>query len=235
MYRITHAVLLLAVAGSLACKKDPEPAPEPSHSAPQSATPAAPPGHPPTTGAPAAPFAHGTDPKLAQTPPRALEKLADGRTQLGPFTLQVPADWTEKPSTSGMRAAQYQLPAPPGGEAEVVVYYFGERGAGDVQANVDRWVNQFKQPDDKPSKDVAKVEKAQLAGQESTLVSVSGRYVASAMPGGPAQDKPDQSLLAAIVPSPKGPYYFRLIGSKAAVEAQTGSFRKMLESLELQG
>jgi hypothetical protein len=233
MYRLTHAVLLLAVAGSLACKKDPEPAPEPSHSAPQSATPAAPPGHPPTTGAPAAPFAHGTDPKLAQTPPRALEKLADGRTQLGPFTLQVPADWTEKPSASGMRAAQYQLPAPPGGEAEVVVYYFGERGAGDVQANVDRWVNQFKQPDDKPSKDVAKVEKAQLAGQESTLVSVSGRYVASAMPGGPAQDKPDQSLLAAIVPSPKGPYYFRLIGSTAAVEAQTGSFRKMLESLKL--
>jgi hypothetical protein len=233
MYRITHAVLLLAVAGSVACKKDPEPTPEPSQSAAPAAPSSAPPGHPPTTGAPAAPFAHGTDPKLAQTPPRALEKLADGRTQLGPFTLQVPADWTEKPSTSGMRAAQYQLPAPPGGEAEVVVYYFGERGAGDVQANVDRWVNQFKQPDDKPSKDVAKIEKAQLAGQESTLVSVSGRYVASAMPGGPAQDKPDQSLFAAIVPSPKGPYYFRLIGSKAAVEAQTGPFRKMLDSLKL--
>ena len=41
-------------------------------------------------------------------------------------------------------------------------------------------------------------------------------------------------IMPAIVPSPKGPYYFRLIGSKAAVAAQEPEFRKALASLKLQ-
>jgi hypothetical protein len=238
MNRFTPLAVLLAVA----CKSDPQPAPSaaaPSAptqgSAPAASTgsPHAVPGAPPAAGS-APPNAHGTNPAAAQTPPRALEKRADGRAALGPFTMVVPADWTEKPSTSSMRAAQFQLPAPAGGDTEVIVYYFGETGAGSVQANVDRWVSQFKQPDDKPSSEVAKVEKAQYAGQEASVVSVSGRYVAPATPGGQPMDKPDQALVAAIVPSPKGPYYFRLIGSKAAVAAQEKPFRDALASLKLE-
>jgi hypothetical protein len=244
MKRVTMAALLFAAA----CKNDPQPpssaatpGAEPPSATPASSSAAANPhatgANPHATGsaAPGAlpPNAHGTPPSAAQTAPRALEKRADGRVALGPFSMVVPAGWTENPSTSSMRAAQFQLPAPAGGEAEVVVYYFGQTGAGSVQANIDRWVNQFKQPDDKPSASVAKIEKATFAGQESSVVSVSGRYVAPAMPGGPPTDKPDQSLVAAIVPSPQGPYYFRLVGSKAAVAAQEGPFREALGSLKL--
>ena len=60
-----------------------------------------------------------------------------------------------------------------------------------------------------------------------------GPLVAGAMPGRQAVDKPDQSLVAAIVPSPRGPYYFRLIGSKAAVAAQEAPYRQALASLKL--
>jgi hypothetical protein len=232
--RFTLAALLLATG----CKNDPQPAPS---TATQSAQPA--PAAPAATAAPpatanpqagaAAPNAHGTPPMAAQTAPRTLEKRADGRSALGPFSLVVPKDWIEKPSTSSMRAAQFQLPAPEGNEAEVIVYYFGEGGAGGVQANIDRWVNQFKQPDDKPSASVAKIEKASFAGQEATVVSVSGRYVAPPMPGGEPVDKPDQSLVAVIVPSPKGPYYFRLVGSKTTVAKQEPAFREALKSLKL--
>lgn len=246
MNRFAMAAVLLAAA----CKNDPQPAPssttpaaEPSSAAPSgsaSANPHAANPHaanPHATGAlpgASAPNAHGTPPAAAQMAPRSLEKRADGRVGLGPFTMVVPAGWTEKPSTSSMRAAQFQLPAAEGGDAEVVVYYFGETGAGSVQANIDRWVSQFKQPDDKPSTSAAKIEKATFAGQEASVVSVSGRYVAPAMPGGPPVDKPDQSLVAAIVPSPKGPYYFRLVGSKAAVAAQEPEFRKALGSLKVE-
>jgi hypothetical protein len=250
MKRLSFAAahLIIACQASLlvvACKSDP-PAPTPEASAsppnphatapsgtpaggpltPNALQPTSPPNAPPSN-------AHGTPPTAAQTPPRPLEKLADGRVVLGPFSIAVPASWSEKPSTSSMRAAQYQLPAPNGGEAEVVVYHFGESGAGSVQANIDRWLGQFKQPDDKPSKDVAKIEKAELAGQEASLVSVSGRYVAPAMPGGAPVDKPDQALVAAIVPSPQGPYYFRLVGSKAVVAEQEPKFREALRSLKL--
>lgn len=242
MNKVTFAALIVAVA----CKSEPSsPAPsaEAPHAPPSGAAPvnphAAPGTNPHAPGAlppgAVAPAAHGTNPMAAQTAPRPLEKLADGRVALGPFSLVVPAGWAENPSTSSMRAAQFTLPGAAGGDsAEVVVYHFGETGAGSVQANIDRWVNQFQQPDGKPSSEVAKVEKAQYAGQEASVVSVSGRYVAPAMPGGAPQDKADQSLVAAIVPSPKGPYYFRLVGSKATVAAQEGAFRQALASLKLQ-
>jgi hypothetical protein len=231
---------LLALSLAVACKSEAPSPTAPSSTAPSapaaasSSSPHAAPGAAsPSSPATQPPNAHGTPPAVAQTAPRTLEKRADGRAVLGPFSLAVPAGWTEKPSTSSMRAAQFQLPAPAGGEAEVIVYYFGESGAGSVEANIDRWLSQFKQADDKPSKDVAKVETAQIAGQEAKVISVSGRYVAPAMPGGEPSDKPDQSLIAAIVPSPKGPYYFRLIGSKAAVAAQETAFRDALASLKL--
>jgi hypothetical protein len=167
-----------------------------------------------------------------QVAPHALEKLPDGRVALGPFSLQVPAGWQEKPSTSSMRAAQFELPGS-SGAAELIVYYFGESGAGTVRDNIDRWLDQFKRADGKSSRDAAKIEQIQVAGQDTSLVSVSGRYVAAAMPGGEPQDKPNQSLLAAIVTSPHGPYYFRLIGDGAAVSAHSAEFRQLLASLKM--
>jgi hypothetical protein len=176
----------------------------------------------------------GAGPMPGKTAPKTLEKLPDGRLALGPFSVAAPAGWTEKPIMSSMRAADFVLSAEPAAEAELVVYYFGEGGAGGVQANLDRWIDQFQQPSGKPSKDVAKVEKASFAGQEATVVSVSGRYVAMAMPGATdAVDKPDQSMIAAIVGSPKGPYYFKLVGAKKTVDANAAKLRAMLASLKL--
>jgi hypothetical protein len=187
MNRVTFAALILSVAyPSVACKSEPsstatsaEPRSAEGPQAPSGAAPANPHGVAPGSAAPGSvnphapgainphstpgavpPAAHGTNPMAAQTAPRPLEKLADGRVSLGPFSMTVPAGWAENPSTSSMRAAQFTLPAPGGGEAEVIVYHFGETGAGSVQANIDRWLGQFKQADGKPSSEVAKVEKA---------------------------------------------------------------------------
>jgi hypothetical protein len=55
------------------------------------------------------------------------------------------------------------------------------------------------------------------------------------MPGATeAVDKQDQALLAAIIASPSGPYYFKLVGAKPTVDAQAKAFRSMLQSLKLQ-
>jgi hypothetical protein len=51
--------------------------------------------------------------------------------------------------------------------------------------------------------------------------------------GGDPVDKPDQALLAAIVDSPQGPYYFKLVGAKTTVDANAKAFRSMLESLSV--
>ena len=168
------------------------------------------------------------------TAPTTLDARADGRLVLGPFTLVPPKGWVAKPVTSNMRAASFTLSAKPNEEAELVVYYFGEGGAGSVEANLDRWVDQFQQPDGKPSKGAAKIEKGTFAGQTATLVSVSGKYNAMAMPGAPSSgEKSNQALLGAIVDSPSGPYYFKLVGAKKTVDAHAKRFRDMLASLQL--
>ncbi|MDB4956777.1 MAG: hypothetical protein JWO36_4346 [Myxococcales bacterium] len=177
----------------------------------------------------------GSDPHagIAPSAPKSLEKLPDGTLALGPFALTAPADWKIKPISSSMRAADFELPAAAGQEAELVVFYFGEAGAGSVQDNLDRWVGQFTQPDGKASKDVAKVEKAKFAGQEATVVSVSGHFAGMAMGGGSAVEKQDQAMLATIIASPSGPYYFKLVGAKKTVDANAAKFRALLASLKL--
>lgn len=173
-------------------------------------------------------------PTAEPTEPRTPAPLAAGRVVLGPFSMATPATWGVKPVTSSMRVADYVLPAPAGEEAELVVYYFGASGAGSIDANLDRWFGQFTQPDGRATRDVAKIEHVQLSGQDATLVSVAGHYHAAAMPGGDeVVDKPDQALLAAIVASPSGPYFFKLVGAKKTIDANAASFRAMLSSLQL--
>ena len=246
-------VLLIALVFASACKKDPvkgdlPPASDwsggtgsaanphgdnprgdnPRGDNPHAAPPVNPHGDNPHAGAIANPHA---GPVAEQVAPRTLDKLPDGRLQLGPFTVAAPVDWTAKPISSSMRAADFVLP---GADAELIVYYFGPDGAGSVEDNIARWLEQFEQPDGKPSRDVAKIEKTKFGGQAATFVSVTGRFVAQAMPGtSQAVDKPDQALLAAIVDSPKGPYYFKLVGAKATVDANARAFRSMLESLKV--
>jgi hypothetical protein len=217
---LRHA-LLIALITSAACKKTP-----PQGDLPPAVAPATAPA--PSEGS-AAPNPHASVPE--PTAPKALEPLADGRLGLGPFSLVAPKDWTAKPVTSNMRAADFTLP---GGDAELVVYYFGDHGAGSVDDNLDRWLGQFAQADGKKSRDVAKIEKTKFAGQDATYVSVGGHFQAQAMPGATqAVDTPNAALLAAIIDSPSGPYYFKLVGAKPTVDAQTAAFRAMLESLKL--
>jgi hypothetical protein len=192
------------------------------------------PGAPPLGGDPHGGGAPQPNTVPQATAPKMLEKGADGRSVLGPFTLAAPKEWIEKPITSSMRAAQYVWSEKAGEQAELVVYYFGEGGAGGVEANLERWLGQITQANGKPSKDIAKIEKTKIAGQDATIVSVGGRLTTQQMPGGPPPvDMADAMLLAAIVNSPTGPYYFKATGSKKTVEANNARFRAMLASMKL--
>jgi hypothetical protein len=245
-----NRALLIALMFTASCKKEPPKGDLPPATDWQSGA-AAPAGsNGPATAAPPNPHAGmgGDNPHAGgmaggnphggsvpeQTAPKALDKLPDGRLAMGPFAMAVPADWTVKPVTSSMRAADFQLPGKPDAEAELIVYYFGANGAGSIDDNINRWLDQFEQPGGKSSREVAKIEKTKFAGQDATYVSVTGRYVSQGMPGGGRPvDKADQELLAAIVGSPSGPYYFKLVGAKATVDASAKAFRSMLESLQV--
>src|SRR5262249_39659936 len=123
---------------------------------PHAAPPVNPHGDNPHAAPPVNP--HGDNPHAGIAPepvaPHTLDQLPGRRLQLGPFPVAAPADWTSKPVSSGMRAADFVLPGKPGADAELLVYYFGPDGAGSVEDNITRWLEQFEQPDGKASRDV---------------------------------------------------------------------------------
>ena len=76
----------------------------------------------------------------------------------GELRFKAPDGWVTEKTTSTMRVAQYKLPKSEVDveDASLVLYYFGAAQGGSMQANVERWINQIKQPDGSSSQDKAK-------------------------------------------------------------------------------
>jgi hypothetical protein len=150
----------------------------------------------------------------------------------GALGFDAPKEWTAQPSTSSMRVAQYSLARAAGDseDAEVIVYYFGGSG-GSVDANLDRWLGQMEQADGKPSKAVAKTSTMTTNGLKVTVLDVSGRYVAEMTPGSPTRhNKPNFRMKAAVIETPKGPYFVKLTGPAKTVERWDTAFAGFLKS-----
>ena len=65
------------------------------------------------------------------------------------FTFNPPSKWIASKPTSNMRKAQFKAPSKSSSSAEVAFFHFGSTGAGGIQANVDRWMKQFEDPQGK--------------------------------------------------------------------------------------
>ena len=157
---------------------------------------------------------------------------------LGQPSLQydVPDAWLERPTSSPMRVTEFQLPKVPGDaeDGELVVFYFGG-GGGSVEANLERWVNQMEQPDGRSSFEVASTTGFDANGLNVTLLEVPGTYVAAVNPGSPTRlNKPQFRLLAAVVETPGGPYFFKLTGPNRTVSRWENSFITFLRSARVQ-
>jgi len=156
-------------------------------------------------------------------------------SQSGELKYKVPEGWiTEHPSSS-MRAAQYKLPKAEGDaeDASLVLYYFGQGQGGSTDANIDRWVNQMPQPDGHPAKERAKSETMTINGLKVTMVDIAGTYSAEMSPGsGTFNSKPGYRLRAAVVETPKGSYYAKLVGPEKTVAQWDQSFTAYVKSFE---
>jgi hypothetical protein len=150
----------------------------------------------------------------------------------GGIKWTAPAGWKslgERP----MRAATYVVPAAPGDkeDGECAVFYFGQGQGGGVQANIDRWIGQFDQPDGRPSKGLAKTQQRTINGLRVTTIDLSGTYTGAGGPMGPKVTKPGYRLLGGIVEGPQGAVFFKFTAPAKTVAAQEGAFQKMLGSV----
>ena len=154
--------------------------------------------------------------------------------QKSELKFRVPAGWVEEERTSNMRVAQYRLPKAPGDteDASLVLYYFGPGQGGSTTANIDRWISQMKQADGSAAKG-AKDEHLVANGLKVTSVDVSGTYVAETAPGsGTFHNKPDYRLRAAVIETPNGSYFVKLVGPEKTVTQWNDSFVSYLKSFE---
>jgi hypothetical protein len=153
----------------------------------------------------------------------------------GELRYKAPDGWiTEKPS-SGMRVAQYKLPKSEVDleDASLVLYYFGATQGGSVQANLERWINQIKQPDGSSSQDKAKTETLMVNGLKVTTVDVSGTYTAEMTPGsGDRHNAEKYRLRAAVIETPKGNYFAKLVGPVNTVAKWEQPYNEYLKSFE---
>jgi len=151
--------------------------------------------------------------------------------QKSSLKFTVPAGWIDEERTSSMRVAQYRLPkaATDTEDASLVLYYFGQGQGGSATANVERWVSQMKQAEGSS----AKQESLEVNGLKVTTVDVSGTYVAETAPGsGTFHNKPGYRLRAAVVETPNGSYYVKLVGPEKTVAQWNESFLSYIKSFE---
>ena len=147
-----------------------------------------------------------------------------------------PAEWIEEAAASPMRVSQFRLPRIPGDpeDGELVVFYFGGSG-GTVEANLQRWIGQMEQPDGRSSFEIASTTAFDANGLDVTLLDVPGTYVASVRPGAAERlDKPDFRLLAAVVATPAGPWFFKLTGPTRTVARWEADFNTLINSVRLE-
>ncbi len=150
----------------------------------------------------------------------------------GGLSWTIPGDWKRLPDRP-MRAGTWMIPEAGASEpGELAVFYFGPNQGGGIDANVQRWIGQFVQPDGKPSDKVAKITKQKVGAHQVTRVELTGTYTASMGPMAPKSNKPGYRLLGAIVEGPEGAVFFKITGPEKAVDAAKADFDTVIKSVK---
>ena len=163
-------------------------------------------------------------------PGGAAAAPSEGSTGAG-VAWNEPSGWQKLDKASAMRKATYVLPPAPGDSeaGEMAVFYFGPQQGGGVEANIKRWIGQFSGVDE------AKVQRSQRSvnGLTQHVVEIpSGSYT----PGmGQPGSKEAYAMLAAVVETPSGPYFFKATGPSKTIAAARAEYFKMLDSMKVSG
>ena len=150
----------------------------------------------------------------------------------GELGYTAPAEWTAEKPSSKARVGQFKLPKAEGDkeDAQLVIYYFGPTEGGSASANIERWIAQMQQPEGTPAAK-PKTERFTANGLNITAVDVSGTYVAEMAPGSSEHhNDPNSRLRAAVIKTPKGSYYLKLVGPQKTVQKWSDEIDKFVKS-----
>lgn len=179
-----------------------------------------------------------TEPAVPNTPPKAatkagphtgndpgLETMTQAASSPSDLAIlyELPKEWTRVKPTGKLRLDQASI-AGPGGDAELVVFFFGVGGGGGVEANIDMWTELVEGGTPVRSS-------FEQGGYKVSCVETAGNIVPSGM-SGMRETIPNGRLLGAVVEGPGGPWYFKVTGPDATVSAQKEAFLGMLRAIK---
>lgn len=141
-----------------------------------------------------------------------------------------PESWHAEPPSSSMRVAQYVLRGE-AGDATTVVFFFGNLGAGSVDANIERWCRQFQVDGVDDPRDAATITEREVNGMTVHEIDLAGTYVAETRPGsGVRVNEPGWRLRGSIIMAEEGPYYVKCVGPDATVTEHGESLVAFVDS-----
>jgi hypothetical protein len=166
-------------------------------------------------------------PAAATAPKPAAQPSKKPKTVPKRLEWDDPKVWKKVPA-SGMRLASYQIPPVAGDKeiAELNVFSLG----GDVESNIQRWVDEFKGFD--PTT-LSRVDRVVNDLSEAVVEIPKGTFSGGMGEGG---ESPNFGLLGAIVTTPENIlYFFKLTGPSATVQAARKPFYELLDSVRMEG
>ena len=171
-----------------------------------------------------------------EAPSRAREASFEPVQLVAGIAWRTEAPLIGRRPTSEYRTAEYAVRGHD--EAELAVYHFrspegdGAAEGGSVDDNIGRWLEQFTQPDGRPTREVAEIDEREIDGVPVTVVRARGTF--SGMRGtGAAENAEGYALLGAIVEAPEGLVFFKLLGSEGAIRDAERAFESTLASIQV--
>ena len=231
---VVVAVAAVVFAVMSGCEKAPAPkGPTPVAAKPATAAPAA--------AAATAPVASSNSaPVSAPVPPAATAAAStqaggypvsgpDGdqtTIEVGGLTIPKPVTWVWTAPSMQFRALQYAVPAlgVNSPAAELVFSVFPAGDGGPVDANLDRWSNQFRSG---AAAAESKRSQATVNGMQVSRVESVGDYMGM----GAAAPRPGYMQLGAIVQAPGRTVFMKVVGPQATVESNRAAFEAMIAGI----
>jgi hypothetical protein len=231
---LAMAVLAVGLIASTACREDPQLNVQaaPADGRGEQSAPAQAPGAPAQSADTAQPAPSGMQPGAMPSGHAAMLPAVEPGSGEGETGLawDTPSNWVAEPPANSMRRAQYRIPGA-GGDAELVVFYFGPNQGGPPLDNAKRWAMQFTQPDGRDPLAALKTRTDEINGIPALMVETTGTYNSGTMSGGPAVAMDNWALIGVIAQGGDANWFFKLTGPQKTVTAERAAFEKMIGSL----
>ena len=149
------------------------------------------------------------------------------------LALTIPGEWPKVKPRSRIVKHEFSVPAVKGDKVPGRMTIMA--AGGGIEANIARWVGQFRDAEGKPIGEKAKkVERKKVAGLEVHVVDLMGTFQDKPRgPFGPTVERPNYRMLALIVPLEKGGTWFvKLYGPQATMKGAEKPFQEMVKSLK---